>query len=62
MHRSWPAILTLGWILMAIAAAEAAIALFSYFVGDGEAVDFFYTPTIPACSKVRKAVEKLLAE
>ena len=40
MLKSWPAILTLGWILMVVAASQAAIALFSLATRDGEALLF----------------------
>ena len=35
LPRIWPAVLTVGWILLVVALAEAAMALFSFFAGDG---------------------------
>lgn len=40
MLKSWPAILTLGWILMVVAASQATVALFSLATRDGEALLF----------------------
>lgn len=40
MPRFWPAILTLGWLILAIAAAEAVMAAFSWLADDGEAAAF----------------------
>lgn len=40
LPQIWPAILTLGWILVAIAGSEALMALFSLAAGDGYADDF----------------------
>ena len=45
LPRLWPAVLSIGWILLAIATAEAVMAAFSYFIGDGE----FYAFSISAC-------------
>lgn len=36
LPRLWPAVLSLGWVLMAIAAAETVMALFSLIIHDGE--------------------------
>lgn len=36
LPRLWPAVLSLGWFLAAIAAAEAVVAVFSWFIDDGE--------------------------
>lgn len=43
LPRLWPAVLTLGWILLAIAAGEGAMALFSIAAGDGHASVFAIT-------------------
>lgn len=40
LPRLWPAVLTLGWILLAIAAGEGTMALFSLAAGDGHAAVF----------------------
>ena len=40
LPQIWPAVLTLGWILAAIAGAEAVMALFSFLAGDGFVDDF----------------------
>jgi trk system potassium uptake protein TrkH len=48
LPRFWPAILTLGWILLVIAAAEGVMALFSLAAGDGHADVFAVTAAITA--------------
>jgi trk system potassium uptake protein len=40
LPKIWPAILTLGWILLTFAAVEALMALFSHAAGDGYVDDF----------------------
>jgi trk system potassium uptake protein TrkH len=44
LPRLWPAVLSLGWLLLAIAAAEAVMAAFSFLIDDGE----FYAFSIAA--------------
>ena len=46
LPRLWPAVLTLGWILLVIAAAEGVMALFSLASGDGHATVFAIAATV----------------
>ena len=48
MPKGWPAILTLGWILLAVAASEAGIALFSLAAKDGLAALFATNAAVTA--------------
>ncbi len=48
MPKGWPAILTLGWILLAVAASEAGIALFSLAAKDGLATLFAANAAVTA--------------
>lgn len=46
LPRLWPAVLTLGWILLAIAAGEGVMALFSLAAADGHALVFAVSAAI----------------
>lgn len=48
LPRLWPAVFTLGWILLGLAGAELAILLFSLFAGDGFAAIFGWTAAAAA--------------
>jgi len=48
LPQIWPAVLTLGWILIAIAAGEGLMAAVSLATGDGLAVDFVVNAAITA--------------
>lgn len=48
LPKIWPAILTLGWILFAIAAGEGAMALFALAVEDGHAREFAVSAAVTA--------------
>ena len=46
LPKIWPAVLTLGWILVAIASGEALMAVMSLALGDGLAADFGITAAL----------------
>ena len=48
LPKIWPAVLTLGWILLAIAVGEAVMALFSLAMGDGLAGVFAESAAVAA--------------
>jgi trk system potassium uptake protein len=48
LPKIWPAILTLGWILLTFAAVEALMALFSHAAGDGYVDDFALSAAVTA--------------
>ncbi len=48
LPRLWPAVLTLGWILLVFAAGEGLMALFALAAGDGHADVFAITATVTA--------------
>ncbi|MHA1157507.1 MAG: TrkH family potassium uptake protein [Alphaproteobacteria bacterium] len=46
LPKVWPTVLTLGWILVAIALGEALMALMSLALGDGLAINFGVTAAV----------------
>lgn len=48
LPRLWPAVLTLGWILLVIAASQGVMTLFSLASGDGHATVFAIAATVTA--------------